>query len=142
MGFSTFRIVRPSPQSNFPIFQSSPNHQPLAVICHPAPHFQPDGFTIYLLRFGFYGHFIQMKHGLCHGFLHLVCSQGFSMLKHILGLHSFLLSNNIPPYGYTHLSIYQWMNIWVIAIFWLLCIKVLRTFTGMCGLMFPVLWVY
>ena len=64
------------------------------------------------------------------------------MLQHLLVFHLFLLTNNIPLYGYTtcYLSIHQFMDICVVSTFCLLWILLWRFMSKFfCGPMFSFL---
>ena len=81
------------------------------------------------------------------GFLNLAsCFQGSSVFHHVTALHSFLWLNNSPSYVYTTfcLPIHQFVDIWVISMFWLLWAVMLWTFVYTCliiGLWFILLGV-
>lgn len=66
------------------------------------------------------------------GFFHSAYFQGLSMLRHTLVLHSFILLNNTPLYGYCRfcLFVHLMKDVWDVYAFCLLWMMMLWTFVS------------
>ena len=104
---SSTSIIRSSPKFNFRTFSSSPKEKPSASHLPFLPSF-PQNWS----------------------FVSGIVFLSSFMLQHWSVLHSFLLPNSIPLYGYTtfSLSIRQLMGIKAVSTFWLLWLLLLWIF--------------